>query len=70
MLGERVFPFTTRVWGHMEGFDTPTLREVPWLEVESNVRRTVESERPVESDGAELTDSEVTDRLEALGYAD
>lgn len=70
MLGERVFPFTTRVWGHMEGFDTPTLREVPWLEVESNVRRTVESERPVESDGAELTDSEVADRLEALGYAD
>lgn len=70
MLGERVFPFTTRVWGHMEGFDTPTLREVPWLEVESEARRPVESERPVESDGAELTDGEVADRLEALGYAD
>jgi hypothetical protein len=28
MLGERVFPFTSRVWGHSEGFSTPTLREV------------------------------------------
>lgn len=70
MLGERMFPFTTRVWGHMEGFDTPTLREVPWLEVESDNRRNVRSERPVESDGTDLTDSEVSNRLEALGYAD
>jgi hypothetical protein len=70
MLGERVFPFTTRVWGHMEGFDTPTLREIPWLEVESNDRRNVRSERPVESDGTDLTDSEVSKRLEALGYTD
>ena len=29
MLGERVLPFTSRVWGHSEGFSTPTLREVP-----------------------------------------
>jgi hypothetical protein len=70
MLGERVFPFTSRVWGHSEGFSTLTLREVPWLKLESGARRTVESERPVESDGTDLTDSEVADRLEALGYAD
>jgi len=70
MLGERVLPFTTRVWGHMEGFDTPTLREVPWLEVGSEVRRDIQSEPPVESGDANLTDSEISDRLEALGYAD
>lgn len=70
MLGERVFPFTTRVWGHMEGFDTPTLREIPWLEIDFDERREIRTERPVESEGAELTDSEVSDRLEALGYAD
>lgn len=35
MLGERVFPFTSRVWGHSEGFSTLTLREVPWLKIES-----------------------------------
>lgn len=70
MLGERVFPFTTRVWGHMEGFDTPTLREVPWLEPEFDERREVRGEQPVESAGTDLTDSEVADRLEALGYAE
>ena len=70
MLGERVFPFTSRVWGHSEGFSTLTLREVPWLELESEERRTVKSERPVESGETELTGSEVSDRLKALGYAD
>jgi len=70
MLGERVFPFTTRVWGHMEGFDTPILREIPWLEVEFDRRREIRSEEPVESIGADLTDSEVSERLEALGYVD
>jgi len=68
MLGERVFPFTTRVWGHMEGFDTPTLREVPWLEVEADVRRDIYSDPPVESDGTDLSDEAVTDRLKTLGY--
>lgn len=70
MLGERVLPCTTRVWGHMEGFDTPTLREVPWLEAEFESRREIQSDPPVESVGTDLTGSEVSDRLEALGYAD
>ncbi|ELZ52531.1 hypothetical protein C467_13974 [Halorubrum hochstenium ATCC 700873] len=69
MLGERVFPFTTRVWGHMEGFDTPKLREVPWLVVDAEERREVLSEEPVESE-TDLNDTEITDRLEALGYTD
>lgn len=67
MLGERVFPFTSRVWGHMEGFDTPTLREVPWLVVESDDRRRITHSDPVESE-VSLDDSEIAERLDALGY--
>lgn len=67
MLGERVFPFTSRVWGHSEGFSTPTLRYVPWLEIEADLRRDVTSSSPVETEG-ELADSDIEDRLRALGY--
>lgn len=67
MLGERVFPFTSRVWGHSEGFSTLTLREVPWLELPSGSRRAV-----TESDPVEATDKidikKVSKRLSALGY--
>lgn len=69
MLGERVLPFTTRIWGHMEGFDTPTLREVPWLLVDSAHRRKVTSSDPIKS-GVSLEDSEIAERLDVLGYAD
>ncbi len=69
MLGERVFPFTSRVWGHMEGFSTPTLREVPWLVIEADDRREIRSSDPIESE-RDLDDDEIADRLEALGYAD
>ncbi|OLZ40166.1 hypothetical protein A6E15_03855 [Natrinema saccharevitans] len=69
MLGERVYPFTSRVWGHMEGFSTPTLREVPWLVIGADDRREIRSSDPIESE-RELDDDEITDRLEALGYAD
>jgi len=69
MLGERVTPFTSRVWGHSEGFSTPTLREVPWLELSSENRREVRASAPVESEG-ELGEDAVEERLEALGYAE
>ena len=69
MLGERVFPFTTRVWGHMEGFDTPALRDVPWLVVESNDRRNITYSDPVESE-VSPDHSEIAERLDALGYAE
>lgn len=69
MLGERVFPFTSRVWGHSEGFSTPTLRQVPWLEIDGETRRDIEESSPVEAD-AELDESEVESRLQALGYTE
>ncbi len=69
MLGERIFPFTSRVWGHSEGFSTPVLREVPWLELPSETRRTVVESSPMQSN-QELAESEVTERLRALGYTE
>lgn len=65
MLGERVLPFTSRVWGHSEGFSTSNLRTVPWLEVESDGRRTIEASEPVEID--DLSDDAVSERLSSLG---
>lgn len=69
MLGERVFPFTSRVWGHSEEFSTPTLREVPWLEVEGESRRDITTSEPIDSED-KLDNSEVQSRLEALGYVE
>jgi len=67
MLGERVFPFTSRVWGHSEGFSTLTLREVPWLELPSDSRRAVTESDPVEAT-EEIDTKKVSKRLSALGY--
>ena len=69
MLGERVFPFTSRVWGHSEEFSTPTLREVPWLEMNVDTRRKVVSSAPV-NDKESLNEEAVEKRLEALGYTE
>jgi hypothetical protein len=66
MLGERVFPVTSRVWGHSEGFSTRLLRTVPWLSVESDNRREITVSEPEKSKS--LQENSVSDRLEALGY--
>jgi hypothetical protein len=66
MLGERVFPVTSRVWGHSEGFSTRKLRTVPWLSIESDERREITTDAPETSE--ELQDDSVSERLEALGY--
>lgn len=66
MLGERVFPMTSRVWGHSEGFGTRLLRTVPWLTVDGEKRREITADTPETSDG--LQDDTVSDRLKALGY--
>jgi len=69
MLGERIVPFTSRVWGHSEGFSTPILREVPWMELSTGSRREVTTSSPLKT--KEKLDGEtVEERLEALGYAE
>ncbi len=66
MLGERIFPFANRLWGHSEGISTPTLREVPWLVISTEQRRTVCSDPPITTT---QTDANIVqDRLQALGY--
>lgn len=67
MLGERVFPFTSRVWGHSEGFSTPTLRRVPWLEVPAESRRDIKESDSIKT-GEDLNKETVNERLAALGY--
>ncbi|MDZ7731073.1 MAG: hypothetical protein U5K37_09340 [Natrialbaceae archaeon] len=69
MLGERVMPVTSRVWGHSEGFSTPTLRVVPWVEIDGETRREITVSPPVAAEET-LDDDEITDRLEALGYVE
>jgi hypothetical protein len=69
MLGEQVFPFTSRVWGHSEGFSTPMLRQVPWLEIGGESRREIRVSEPIETKD-ELDKSEAEDRLKSLGYAE
>jgi hypothetical protein len=68
MLGERVLPLTTRVWGHSEGFSTRLLRKVPWLTIEADKRRTIRADQPEES--ADIREDTISERLEALGYAE
>jgi len=69
MLGERIFPFTSRVWGHSEGFSTPMLRQVPWLEISSEIRRNIVASPPTEAE-QELKENEVEERLRVLGYTE
>ena len=69
MLGEQVFPFTSRVWGHSEGFITPTLRKVPWLEIDTDNRRDAFENPPVQN-GKSLDEQCVQDRLSSLGYVE
>lgn len=66
LFGERGYPIPIKMWGHEPGIHHKKLREVPWLVIESETRRTITSESPVE---AELTGKEeVETRLQALGY--
>ena len=66
MLGERIIPFGYKLWGHSEGFDTPILRQVPWLIVDSNQRRKISQETPIVTEQPEQ--NVIHDRLKALGY--
>jgi len=66
MLGERIFPFTNRLWGHTEGINTVPLRNVPWYTINTEQRRNICSDPPVTS--PELDKNTVQDQLRALGY--
>jgi hypothetical protein len=65
-LGERSWPFPTRIYGHPLGIRMPALTDVPWLIINENVRKEIIAE---ESSQADIDDQEkVLERLEDLGY--
>lgn len=64
MLGEKEFGL--KYYGHAVGLYTPGLRYVPWLVVDSNSRRDINTADPVETE--RLEDREVKKRLQDLGY--
>lgn len=68
LLGERIRPIPTRCYGHHPSLYVPQLTEVPWLEVPSEDRRTVEAEPPAEELSVE--EEARTKRLRALGYVE
>lgn len=69
MIGERHSPIPTkRFYGHPWGVYTPELVRVPWFEIESVSRRDISEDPP--KDITEKSDEVITDRLQALGYAD
>jgi hypothetical protein len=68
LLGERIAPFSRRMYGHP--FVTPVepLRKVPWLVVEAADRKEVREEPPERTSEREVADP--TERLAQLGYAE
>ncbi len=66
LLGDRTRPLPFKGYGHPRGLDVPELRNVPWLIVESEKRRSVRAAQPIATDrpGSSVID----DRLSSLGY--
>lgn len=73
-VGERMLPFGNPKYGHPVGVYADALRKVPWMVIEGDERKNVESETPVNQTTKEThpdeTTSVVTDRLADLGYVD
>jgi hypothetical protein len=68
LLGERMFPIPVRGFDHYPDLYLPELVQVPWLELESDKRRDIESEPPAEP--IQIDESVRVKRLEALGYTE
>jgi hypothetical protein len=67
MLGEKLLPGTTPVYGHPHDIYTPELCVVPWFEMDAESRRDVRAEEPIGRE--EMEQDVVNERLQALGYA-
>jgi len=65
-LGERAWPFPTKIYGHPLGVRIPALTQIPWLITNEKKRKEITSGKPSQAD----TDhhSEVVNRLQDLGY--
>lgn len=67
MIGERASPLPIREWGHPARLYTPELITVPWLIHNSGGRRAIRKDRP-KSQGSEINEDKIQDRLKNLGY--
>jgi hypothetical protein len=67
MVGERLHPIPSRrKYGHYYAVYSPELLKVPWHVIESEERRKVVSEAPIDQE--QQTDTVIEERLDALGY--
>ncbi len=67
LVGERLSPIPTKQkYGHPYGVYTPELVKVPWFVIESDERRQVHADPPV--DQQLQSDETIDKRLQALGY--
>ena len=66
LLGETIGPFGDRLYGHPGEVATLELRKVPWMELEYQSRRDIQSEELIESE--QVVDEQVENTLKALGY--
>lgn len=67
MVGDRARPFPIVEWGHPRGIYTEQLVTVPWLVNDGN-RRDLVAEEPAESTASDVSNTQVEQRLEELGY--
>lgn len=67
LVGEFLWPFPKREYGHPIGLAAPQLLKVPWLVIDTDSRRDVQSDLPDRSTVSHESD-ELHDRLADLGY--
>lgn len=67
LIGEFLWPFPKREYGHPSGLYAPQLIKVPWLEIDTGRRRNVQSGQPIRPKHGHESD-EIYDRLAELGY--
>lgn len=66
LIGDRLWPIPVRGYGHPRGLYVPGLVTVPWFIHDQGPRREVSADSPIKT--RRLSDDQVEDRLEALGY--
>lgn len=66
LMGERLAPLYLREWGHEANLNRAELRQVPWLVLESDERREIHADDPIDIE--EIDEEVVEQSLEALGY--
>lgn len=69
LLGEIVFPFPVRMYGHPSGIYTKHLVKVPWLIVDNGQRKKITECEKIKTAG-DSEESDIEQKLKSLGYLD